>query len=178
MRWIISTGKDIVVDNSQLEARRNYIRNVTKVEVTAWKVMQIKGYNSKKFLYCTSNDGINGTFITAHIGEVEMICSLREVANGDFVIANSCIWEKSLDKNILIDMMRFNRGVELWFAKQEVSVESGCMLRQCTTLSNLGKFGFHTSLSERQLFSKRHNGFMTAVREAFVKVSPISLLGD
>lgn len=178
MRWIISTGKDIVVDNSQLEARLNYIRNVTDVEITGWKVMQIKGYTPKKFLYCISNDGINGTFITAHIEEVEVICSLRKVASGDLVIANSCIWEKSLDKHILRDMMRFNRSVELWFAKQEVSVENGYMLRQCTTLNDLGRFGFHTSLSERQLFSKRHNGFMAAVHEAFVKVSPVSLLGD
>ncbi len=178
MRWIVSTGKDIVVDNSQLKARLNYIRKVTDAEVSDWKVMRIKGYDSKKFLYCISNDGINGTFITAHIGEVQTICSLLEVAGGDFVIANSCIWEKSLDKHMLRCMMKFNRSVELWFAKQEVSVESGCMLRQCTTLSNLGRFGFHTSLSERQLFSKRRNGFMAAVREAFVKVSPVSLLGD
>ena len=75
-------------------------------------------------------------------------------------------------------MMKINRSIELWFAKQEVSVESGSMLRQCTTLNNLGQFGFHTSLSERQLFTKRRNGFMASVREAYVKVSPVSLLGD
>ena len=121
---------------------------------------------------------MNGTFITAHIGEVRLICSLYEVACGDFVIANSCIWEKSLDKQILRDMMKVNRSVELWFAKQEVAVEGGGMIRQCTTLNNFGQFGFHTTLSERQLFTKRRNGFMAAVREAYVKVSPVSLLGD
>ena len=172
MRWIVSAGKDIVVDKSQLEARLNYIQKVTDADVTAWRVMQIEMYGFKKFLYCISNDGINGTFITAHIGEVMMLCSLQEVASGDFVIANSCIWEKSLDKQILRDMMKVNQSVELWFAKQEVSVEGGGVLRQCTDLSNLGQFGFHTSLSERQLFSKRHNGFLAAAREAFIKVSP------
>lgn len=177
MRWIVSTGKDIYVDNSQLQARLNYIRQVTNAEVTEWKILQIKG-TSKQFLYCISDDGLNGTFITAHIGEVRLICSLYEVASGNFVIANSCIWEKSLDKQILRDMMKINRSVELWFAKQEVSVESGSMLRQCTTLNNMGRFGFHTSLSERQLFTKRRNGFMAAVRDAFVKVSPVNLLGD
>lgn len=177
MRWIVSSGKDIYVDKSQLQARHNYIRQVTSAEVTEWKILQIKGSN-KQFLYCISDDGLNGTFITAHIGEVRLICSLYEVASGDFVIANSCIWEKSLDKQILRDMMKVNRSVELWFAKQEVSVEGGHMLRQCTTLNNLGQFGFHTSLSERQLFTKRRNGFMASVREAYVKVSPISLLGD
>ncbi len=178
MRWIVSFDKDIVNDNSQLEARHRFIQRVTGAEVTNWKVMQIKGYGSKKFWYCISNDFINGTFITAHIGEVQMICTLREVANGDFVIANSCIWEKSLDKRILHNMMKINRTVELWFAKQEVSVESGHVLRQCTTLNSLGEFGFHTSLSERQLFIKRRNGFKNALSEAFVKVSVVSLSGD
>ncbi len=177
MRWIVSTGKDIYVDNSQLQSRLNYIRQVTNAEVTAWKILRIKG-TDKRFLYCISDDGLNGTFITAHIGEVRLICSLYEVASGDFVIANSCIWEKSLDKQILRDMMKVNRSVELWFAKQEVLVEGGSMLRQCTTLNNMGRFGFHTSLSERQLFIKRRNGFMAAVRDAYVKVSPVSLLGD
>lgn len=177
MRWIVSTGKDIYVDNSQLQARLNYIRHVTNAEVTEWKILQIKG-TRKQFLYCISDDGLNGTFITAHIGEVRLICALYEVASGDFVIANSCIWEKSLDKQILQNMMKVNRSIELWFAKQEVSVEGGHMLRQCTTLNNLGQFGFHTSLSERQLFSKRRNGFMVAVRESYIKVSPVSLLGD
>lgn len=174
MRWIVSTGKDIYVDNNQLQARLNYIRQVTNAEVTEWKMLQIKG-TGKQFLYCISADDLNGTFITAHIGEVRLICSLREVANGDFVIANSCIWEKSLDKQILRDMMKVNRNVELWFAKQEVSVEGGNMLRQCTTLNNIGQFGFHTSLSERQLFAKRRNGFMAAVRESYIKVSLVSL---
>lgn len=177
MRWIVSTGKDIYVDNIQLQARLNYIRQVTGAEVTEWRLLKIKG-TSKQFLYCISDDGLNGTFITAHIGEVQLICSLYEVACGDFVIANSCIWEKSLDKQILRNMMKINRNVELWFAKQEVSIERGHMLRQCTTLNNLGQFGFQTSLSERQLFAKRRNGFMAAVHEAYIKVSPVSLLGD
>ncbi len=177
MRWIVSTGKDIYVDNSQLQARLSYIRQVTNSEVTEWKILQIEG-TSKQFLYCISDDGLNGTFITAHIDEVRIICCLYDIASGDFVIANSCIWKKSLDKRILQDMMKVNRGIELWFAKQEVSVEGGHMLRQCTTLNNLGRFGFHTSLSERQLFTKRRNGFMAAVHEAYVKVSPVSLLGD
>lgn len=178
MRWIVSAGKDIAVDNSQLAARLDYIRKVTGAETTAWRGMQVMGYGFKHFLCCISNDGINGTFITAHIGEVQVICSLREVAGGELVIANSCIWEKSFDKNILCGMMKVNRNAELWFAKQEVSVEGGHVLRQCTTLNNLGEFGFQTSLSERQLFLKRRAGFMPAVHEAFVKVSPVSLSGD
>ena len=178
MRWIVSTDKDIVANNNQLKARFKYIQQVTGAEVTDWKVMQIKGYGSKKFWYCISNDCINATFITAHIGEVQLICSLREVASGDFVVANSCIWEKSLDKQILFNMMKINRNVELWFSNQKVSVESGRVLRQCTTLNDLGEFGFLTSWSERQLFVKRRKGFRTALCEAFVKVSPIILLED
>lgn len=177
MKWIVSNGKDIAISNAQLQARREYIKKVTGSEVTDWKMLQIKDIG-KRFLYCISNDGLNGTFITAHIGDVRFICSLYEVAKCDFVVANSCIWEKSLDKQILREMMSVNRSVELWFSKQEISVEAGYMLRQCTTLNNWGQFGFLTSLSERKLFSKRHNGFMAAMHESFVKVSPVSFLGD
>ena len=55
MRWIVSTDKDIYVDNSQLQARLNYIRQVTNAEVTEWKILQIKG-TRKQFLYCISDE--------------------------------------------------------------------------------------------------------------------------
>lgn len=173
MRWIISASMDIVVDNSQLLERLNYIHQVTGAEVTGWN---IKEFGSAKFYYCISKDNINGTFITAHIGEVQFICSLREIASGEFVIANSCIWENELDKKILFDMMKINKSVELWFARQEMSEESGRILRRCTTLRNIGNFGFQTSLSERQLFKKRREGFLEAMRGSFIKVTPISLV--
>ena len=159
-------------------ARSEYIRRVTASEVSAWSAIQVNGHIPSKFFCCTSNDEVDGTFITAHIGDVYKLCSLREVYGGKLVIANTCIWEKMSHKNLLLNMMRFNREVELWFAKQELSTDSSRIFRQSTTLKNIGQFGYQTSLSERELFTNRGRGLMEAIRESFIRVSPVILLGD
>lgn len=178
MRWIIGTGKDIAVDSNQVRARGEYIHLVTGAEVSAWDFIQVDGQVCKEYLCCNSNDGIDGTFITAHIGDVYKLCSLREIYIGKFVVANTCIWERMSHKKLLSNMMSFNRGIELWFAKQELSVDSNRIFRQSTTLNNIGRFGFQTSLSERKLFTNRCKGLMEAIRVSFVRVSPFILLGD
>ena len=177
MRWIVD--KDIDVDSSQMRAARgNFIHLVTGAEVSAWGVIQVNGQIRKEYLHCTSNDGIDGTFITAHIGDVYKLCSLREIYTGKFVVANTCIWEKMSNKKLLNIIRSFNRDIELWFAKQKLSVESNRILRQSTTLYNFGEFGFKTSLSERKLFTNRGKGLMEAIRVSFDRVSPVILLGD
>ncbi len=176
MRWIVSCGTDIAVDNSQLQKRINYIQSVTNAEVSGWNPVQVKG--QVKYLCCTSNDGLDGTFITAHIGDVFEICSLREVCIGKFVVANTCIWERMSHKELLFRMMRVNQEVELFFAKQDLSVDRSHIFRQSTTLNNIGNFGFQTSLSERKLFANRSKGLMDAIHKSFVRVSPVILLGD
>ena len=178
MRWIIGYSEDIAVDKSQIQARSNYIRRVTGAEVSAWNYIQVKGQTSKKFLYCISDDEVNGTFITAHIGDVYKLCSLPEICVGNLVVANTCIWERMSHKELLFRMMRVNREVKLFFAKQELSVDSNHIFRQSTTLNNIGRFGFQTSLSERELFTNRSSGLMEAIRESFIRVSPVILLGD
>lgn len=178
MRWIISASKDVVVDENQLQARRVYIRRVTDARVSAWKLMRVNGPVPREFLYCTSEDEIDGTFITAHIFEVRELCMLREVYGGKLVIANTCIWDKLADKNLLLGMMSLNRDVELFFAKQDLSVESNRILRQTTTLYNIGEFGFHTSSSERKLFTNRGKGLMAAIQMSFDRVSPVILSGE
>ena len=75
-------------------------------------------------------------------------------------------------------MMQINNKVELWLSKQALTVEENYNLRQSTLLSNVGEFGFNSSLSERLLFSNRRKGFMKAVPLAFNKVSPIILPED
>ena len=159
-------------------ARLQYIQAVTDAPVTAWMTTQKNRAFSKPLFYCVSNDELNGTFITAHIGEVQRLCSVQEIAMSDFVIANTCIWEKSSNKQILYYMMNINKKAVLWFSKQTLSLEENYNLRQSTLLSNVGTFGFNTSLSERLLFSNRHKGFMKAVSFAFDKVSPIILPQD
>ena len=121
MRWIVSSGKDIYVDKSQLQARHNYIRQVTSAEVTEWKILQIKGSN-KQFLYCISDDGLNGTFITAHIGEVRLICSLYEVASGDIAQINAV--EVSLCDGKATEIKRINFNVDISNKKEIESEKS------------------------------------------------------
>lgn len=175
MRWIIGNSKDITVDSTQVQARRDYIQRVTDAEVSAWRLILV---NRKEYLCCTSNDGIDGTFITAHIGDVYELCSLREIYTGSFVVANTCIWERMSHKMVLSIMRSFNRNIELWFAKQELSVDSDRNFRQTTTLDNIGQFGFQTSLSERKLFINRGKGLIEAIRVSFDWVSPVILLCD
>ena len=147
-----------------MSARLQYIQSVTDAPVTDWMITRKNSAFPKSLFCCMTNDELNGTFITAHIG--------------DFVIANTCIWEKSSNKQILYYMMNINKKAVLWFSKQTLSLEENYNLRQSTLLSNVGTFGFNTSLSERLLFSNRHKGFMKAVSFAFDKVSPIILPQD
>lgn len=178
MRWILGINKEIAVDSDQVRARSHYIQCVTGAEVSAWSLIQVNRPVRKKYLCCMSNDGIDGTFITAHIGDVYNLCSCREICTGKFVVANTCIWVRMSHKRLLFQMMCVNRGVELFFAKQELSVDINRVFRQSTTLNNIGRFGFQTSLSERKLFANRGKGLMNAIRESFIRVSPVILLGD
>lgn len=178
MEWIVSTGKDIAVDTEQLLFRHSYIEDVSSAPVSAWNYIRINGTVSKDFLCCTSCDNVNGAFITAHIGQVALLCTLAEIYNGDLVVANTCIWERYLHKKILYSMMRHNRKIELWFAKQEVSLDGSRLFRKSTTIANLGEFGFQTSLSERSLFRQRALGLRGAIEASFDRVSPILLLND
>ena len=178
MKWIVSSDPKVFVDAAHMQARLQYIHSVTDVSVTEWFTTQTSSALPRAFYYCITSDGLNGTFITAHIGEVQRLCSLREIAMGNFVIANTCIWEKTSNKKILYCMMQINKKAELWFSKQALAVEEDYNLRQSTLLSNVGEFGFDTSLSERLLFSNRHKGFMKAVSLAFNKVSPVILPED
>lgn len=178
MRWIVGAGKDIAVDSNQLQARSNYIRRVTNAEVSAWSFIQVNGQVSRRFICCSSNDEVDGTFITAHINDVYTLCSLREVCVGKFVVANTCIWNRMSHKELLYEMMRFNQEIELWFAKQELSIDRSHLFRQSTTINNIGQFGFQTSLSERKLFANRNKGVVDAIKKSFIRVSPVIFLGD
>ncbi|MDD4591237.1 MAG: hypothetical protein PHG06_12555 [Parabacteroides sp.] len=172
MRWILSAGKDIAVDVNQIQARRDYIQRVTNTDVSTWKSIQVNG---KDFYFCVSNDEVNGTLITAHINDVGMLCSLRDICASKLVVANTCIWQKGADKEILKYMRFVNKDVELWFAEQELFLDSSQTFRQTAELNNIGLFGFQTSLSERNLFKNRNKGLVKAIHESFLRVSPVIL---
>lgn len=173
MRWIVSTEKDISVDKNQLKARSKYINRVTKAYVTEWNFMKIDGQIEEKFLYCMSGEGINGTFITAHFSDVNRLCFLKQICTGKFIVANTCIWESMLHKKLIWEIMCINRDIELFFAKQELSIDQNGIFRQSNTINNYGLFGFQTSVSERELFKNRNDVLLQAICNSFIRVSPI-----
>ena len=175
MKWILGAGKEIVVDANQLKARSEYIRQITEADVSDWQPIQV---NKRQFLCCVSNDEVDGVFITAHIGDVYMLSTLHQVCKSRVIIANTCIWERLADKKLLYCLQQNNPNSDLYFAKQEISIDSMRVFRQTTTLDNVGQFGFQTSLSERELFINRRRGFEEALKQSFERVSPILLLGE
>lgn len=178
MKWIVGAGKDIIQSVEQLLARSRYISKITGVDVTHWSSLEIKGSN-RKYWMCTSLDKRNGSFITAHINDTLLLSSTELVANSEFVVANTCIWNRLTDKRVLKNLMLVNPQVRLWFAKQELAVVgSEYQLRESNLLSMVGNFGFLTSKSERVLFANRNKGFEEALSMAFEPVSPVLLPKD
>lgn len=177
MKWIISASQDICPDKNQLLARREFIQNLMEVQVNDWRYIAERA-NIPEFYLCTSEDDIDGIFITAHIDAVYQLSSQPFIANNKFIIANTCIWEKMADKMVLYNLKRINKDAELWFAKQELSLDSNMFFHESTLLSEEGTFGFMSSTSERRLFVNRKKGFMKAVQESFERVSPILLSKD
>lgn len=178
MKWIIGAGKDIIQNTEQLSARSRYIGKVTGVDVTPWRNLSIKNSNLK-FLICTSLDERNGSFITAHIYDIILLSITELLANNEFVVANTCIWDQLSDKKVLSNLMISNPQVRLWFAKQELSIiGKEHELRESNLLSLVGNFGFLTSKSERMLFANRKKGFIQALGMAFEPVSPVLLPKD
>jgi len=178
VRWILDAGEDIAVNTNQINARTEYIHRVTGADVSDWRPIQVNGKRDSRFLCCVSNDVVDGTFITAHIGDVYNLFTLRQVCESKIVIANTCIWKRLAHKELLYLLRKSNPNAELYFAKQELSVDRMQNFRQSATLLNVGQFGFQTSLSERKLFINRQKGFEEALRQSFERVSPILLIGE
>lgn len=177
MKWIVSSRPEIVQNLSELCARNKFIQLVSNASVTNWDILRdFRGVN--RFYVCFTDDGINGIFVTGHIEEVMELCRSEQVDTCDFVIANTCIWNRLNDKSILYELLKKHSEMKLWFAKQKLSCETNYWLRKTNTLSDVGTFGFPTSKSERILFENRRKGFMVAVEKAFDKVSPILLPAD
>jgi len=176
--WIVSAGKDIAVDGNQLQSRRAYIHDVTNAEVGNWHYIHVNGKECRDFLRCVSSEGVDGTFITAHIYSVFWLCTLKGIADRQLVVANTCVWTPLAHKRLLLNMMKINPTVELRFAKQALSIESDWSIRQSVELRNMGTFGFQSSRSERELFRNRRDGFRPAIEKAFERVSPVLLPSD
>lgn len=171
MRWIVSTDPEISGDTTNLEARREFIHQVTGTDVSEWEQLRAK---PQPFLVCTSNDGIDGTFITAHAHEVLSLCKRAEIVRGEFVAANTCVLKEYRDQDLLWFLKRKNPQIDLYYARQGLPGVCADSPSRTVEINDLGTFGFRTSLSERKLFRLRRNGFMPAVQTAFERV-PLGL---
>ena len=178
MIWIVANDNQILGSASERQARMNYIKEVTSTKVSPWDYLYLNGKKHEGFIYCESYDGINATFITAHIMQVEYLCSNPTIAFGEFVVANTCIWEKGSHKRILRNMMRYNPFVTLWFANQSLSIDIHHNFRQTNILTDVGLFGFKTSVSERKLYRTKKLGIRKAIELSFSKISPIEFVSD
>ena len=173
MQWYVVPCKDIITSEDHLQARREYIRRTTNTNVSKWKLRRVTGLLPIEVYHCVSKDGVNGSFITAHIDDIRVLCNLPAVYKSEFVVTNTCILVERYHKSLLYSMMRRNRGVELFYAKQEVYIDCCNTMIQTALLEEVGQFGFQTSLSERDLYLNRNKGLVKAIRESFERVSPI-----
>ena len=149
MKWIVSARPEIVRNSWELHARSEFIQLVSNARVTNWDILRdFRGID--KFHVCFTDDGVNGAFVTGHIGEVMELCKSEQVADCELVIANTCIWNQLNDKSILYELLKKNSEMKLWFAKQELSCDPNYWLRKTNTLSE--PLGFpHRNLKEYYL---------------------------
>ena len=170
MQWIFGYGNGIEVTTQQLDARLDFIRDVSNAGVSPWKSLVIRGA-PLPFLTCTSEDGIPGLFITAHANDVNFLCKWLYLGEKSIVVINSCLLIPNHGKQLLRVLSSTNPQIELFFAKQETVYLGGPRIAKCVTISSKGEFGFQTSASERSMFRHRRLGLKNAISASFEKVS-------
>lgn len=169
MIWIVS--KSLIGSDLELEKRHKYIEEITGARVSPWRECVCK---SERFLYrnisyyqCRSEKGEYGVAITAHMNlEVQAILKRELSQKQAIVVINSCKLSKREVKECCSIVRKKNVQSEILFAKQERSPD-GLSLNY---YSEVGTFGFPTTVSERVMFQNRKNGLIKAVRKAFDKV--------
>ena len=168
MVWIV--GADIDKNVAERRARLQYIKEVSGDKYISWeKKLGLSSKGLFEYYQCITRDGINGTYITAHNYIVVALCELPCVAQGVFVVANTCKLVVDLDEKLLQQMQSFNGSAQLYYAKQEREVIAGREY-DSNVIRDIGVFGFKTSKSERILYRNREKDFMEAIRIAFDRV--------
>ena len=162
VQWILGYGDGIEATPQQLGARLDFIRDVTNADVSPWVPLVVRGAAMPlPFLTCASMEGISGLFITAHADAVHFLCEGLYLGQIDIVVINSCLLIPNYGKRLL---------EILSIANQETIYPGGPRLVKCVTISNIGEFGFQTSVSERNMFRNRKRGFKDAIYASFDKV--------
>lgn len=165
MVWIVSAGIDENVQ--ERKARLQYIKEVSGDRYISWEKKQLVSLlGNIEYYQCTTKEGVNGTFITAHNYIVAILCGRMCVENSEFVVANTCKIEENFHKKILRLLQRINSSAQLYYAKQEKEVING-IERDSNIINNIGNFGFKTSKSERILYRKKDKGLIEAIRNSF-----------
>lgn len=162
MVWIVSA--EIAGSRAERKARLQYIKDVTGDKTVSWEKHRL---GNREFYRCVSNDEINGVFVTAHNDIVFALSTLPGIANKDFIVANTCIWIKDLDKRMLQIMREINSTAQLFYAKQTLEFLNGVKMVYSNSINDMGTFGFLTSKSERILYRNRKKGLMEAICSAF-----------
>lgn len=157
-----------------LAARHDFQNELTGANVSSWNKKYVKHEEKKgwyDFAHCSTEDGVNGVFITAHNYEVCALCKQEQFKDKEFVVANTCMFEQGIDKGILSILSKYNKDAKLWFAEQEVVQLSKQRVIFVNQIESVGAFGFATSKSERKMFQKRNEGLLNAIHCAFYEVS-------
>lgn len=170
MIWVVS--KTVCKTKQELDYRHNYIKEITNANVSNWKEFECT--NSRfvffpwkvEYYMCLSDRGEYGIVITAHINEVSAIFNNIIRNKCAIVVVNSCELVKGGSTKFLDMVLSKNKQSELFFAKQDIN-ENGEFVNYA---DNVGKFGFRTTLSERQLFMQRNIGLTKAIRKSYEKV--------
>lgn len=172
MIFLLSTRNEVMENYHNIMARLDFINDITGVEPTLWKIIKI-GYRKMPFLVCETDDGINGIYITAHNFEVKYLSLCNFIAGIDFFIANTCVYERDFDADIMFNLRKINNNIILYYAKQEVEITADRVLRKTNTIKDVGNFGFMTSISDRLMFMNRKKGFMDALKSSFERTSGV-----
>lgn len=160
MLWIVESS--LIGTEMEKKARLDFIKEVTGDKRVSWQKLS-SFYFWFDYYYCTSDDGIDGVFITAHNYNVRAICNWKGIASKDVVVANTCVYVENLDKIIFEGLVKKNPTVKLYYAKQETDKNG----ERTNTISDVGNFGFMTSKSERILFLNRSKGITEGINKGF-----------
>lgn len=169
MEFWVSANLDIMGTEENMLARLKFINDITGVVPTPWKYVKLHKCGPV-FLYCHTDDGINGMYITAHNYEVLKIAKTNIVSKLDFIVANTCVFTEGYDTEILRILREQNKNIILWYAKQEMELMSDYAMRNTNILKDVGTFGFMTSKSDRLMYRNRKIGFEMALQKSFDKV--------
>lgn len=77
MYWIVGTIYDadtIFGGAEMMKSRHQYIEDVTKSKVSDWKMLIYNG-KIQPYMYCVSDDNVNGVIFTGHINLFNELCN-------------------------------------------------------------------------------------------------------